>query len=126
VSIMNELQTKYKALIIGISLVALLPLAFAATNKQRFTSFTESTYIIQAVAKHYEIDMHECIKCQKNGWKFGSILVIFLVLVILFSFVISLIPIAIVMKLFAGWSLDFTIQILLLGSYPDTWKVTST
>jgi len=123
---MNELQTKYKALIIGISLVALLPLAFAATNKQRFTSFTESTYIIQAVAKHYEIDMHECIKCQKNDWKFGSILVIFLVLVILFSFVISLIPIAIVMTLFAGWSLGFTIQILLLGSYPDTWKVTST
>lgn len=125
-SIMNELQTKYKALIIGISLVALLPLAFAATNKQRFTSFTESTYIIQAVAKHYEIDMHECIKCQKNGWKFGSILVIFLVLVILFSFVISLIPIAIVMTLFAGWSLGFTIQILLLGRYPDTWKVTNT
>ena len=123
---MNELQTKYKALIIGISLVALLPLAFAATNKQRFTSFTESTYIIQAVAKHYEIDMHECIKCQKNGWKFGSILVIFLVLVILFSFVISLIAIAIVMTLFAGWSLGFTIQILLLARYPDTWKVTST
>ena len=125
-SIMNELQTKYKALIIGISLVALLPLAFAATNKQRFTSFTESTYIIQAVAKHYEIDMHECIKCQKNGWKFGSILVIFLVLVILFSFVISLTSIAIVMTLFAGWSLGFTIQILLLGRYPDTWKVTNT
>ena len=123
---MNELQTKYKALIIGLSLLALLPLAFAATNQDRMTNFLENTYVIKAAAKHYNIDVHDCIKCQKGGWQFAAILIIFLVFTILFSFVAVLIPLAIALRLFAGWSFKFTINTLLLGRYPEAWKVSST
>ena len=123
---MNELQTKYKALILLLLVVALSPIFFAASNNDRLVQFMETTYVVQEAAEHYSIDINECIKCQEGGWEFAAILIVFLVVVIIASFAAILVPLAVILKIFAGWSFSFAIQTLLLGRYPEQWKVKNT
>lgn len=123
---MNELQTKYKALIIMLSLISVAPIFLAVSNEAQLKTFLEVTYVVQAAADHYNIEMDACIKCQENGWIFAAILIVSLVLVILVSYVAALIPLAMILKLFAGWPFSFTIKTLLLGKFPEEWKTTNT
>ncbi|MEZ0174377.1 MAG: hypothetical protein AB9Q20_08685 [Candidatus Reddybacter sp.] len=120
---MNDLKGKYKALVIGLSLLAILPLFIAAVNNDHLDTFLEYTYVIPAAAEYYQINIHECIKCQAGGWWFATILIIYLVLVIVISFIAVLIPISVAMRIFAGWPFIFTIKALLLGRYPEKRKV---
>ena len=123
---MKELKIKYKALIIGLSLAVSFPFLFIASNEDRVTSFVENAYIIQSATEYFDIDVDECIKCQEGGWYYIAILITFFVLVILVLFILAMVPVVIVMRIFAGWSFDFTVKTLVLGRYPDEWKVTIT
>ncbi len=95
-------------------------------NEERRASFLETTYIVQAAADHYNIEMDECITCQENGWLFIGVVIVFLALVIFTSYIAVLIPLAMILRLFADWPFSFTIKTFLLGKYPEQWKATNT
>ena len=119
---MNELRTKYKFLIIALSLLVISPIFIVALYKEYIGLYLESTLIAQTLIDHYKIEINECLSCQENGWKLGIIGIGFVITAAISAFSAAFIALAVNLRLFANWPLRFTMDVLLLGKYPEIWK----